>query len=271
MGNLSASRVRPAAIAGTFYPGDPGILRSQIQSFLDDAEESSTHPKALIAPHAGYVYSGPVAAYAYKPLQALREKIKRVVLLGPVHRVAVRGLATSSADFFETPLGKVSLDRQALEQLETQFSYVKSNDAAHAQEHSLEIHLPFLQEILDQFALIPLAVGDSTAQEVGAVLDAVWGDEETLIVISSDLSHFHPYDAACALDQQTAEAIERFDGNALDYESACGRNPIKGLLAVAPQHHLQIQRLDLRNSGDTAGGKDRVVGYGSWLLAPPSQ
>lgn len=266
MDHPSHAQVRPPAIAGTFYPGNPTVLRSQIQQFLNDASETSSPPKAIIAPHAGYIYSGPVAAYAYKSIQKLRTTIKRVVLLGPAHRVPVNGLAASSMSHFATPLGNVALDQSTIESLVQQFAFVEKFDRAHAAEHSLEIHLPFLQEILDDFVLVPLVVGEATGEQVGAVLETLWGGDETLIVISSDLSHFHNYQTAQHLDRQTAEAIERFDGSALDYESACGRNPIKGLLHIATKHQLQIQRVDLRNSGDTAGSKDRVVGYGSWLL-----
>ncbi len=259
--------VRPPAVANAFYPGNSSILRAQIQEFLELVPLSSDGvPKAIIAPHAGYVYSGPVAGFAYKPILSAREQITRVVLLGPAHRVYVSGLAASSASYFATPLGNIPIDQQSIENILQQFDYVQTMDNAHAAEHSLEVHLPFLQEVLAEFTLIPLVVGDATGSQVGAVLDALWGDKETLIVISSDLSHFHDYATANRLDLQTAEIIEQFDGDRLDYDSACGRNPIKGLLSIAPKHKLEIQRADLRNSGDTAGSKDRVVGYGSWLF-----
>ena len=262
----SEKTVRPPAVANTFYSGNPSILRTQIRNFLDEVQPAQKNvPKAIIAPHAGYIYSGPTAAFAYKPLLA-KTQIKRVVLLGPAHRVHVSGLAAPSSDYFATPLGEIPIDRPAIEQLVRQYDYVQLLDRAHVAEHSLEVHLPFLQETLDDFTLIPLVVGDASGVAVGAILNSLWGGTETLIVISSDLSHYHNYETAKRLDLRTAEIIERFEGEKLDYESACGRNPIKGLLAVAPKHHLQIQRVDLRNSGDTAGSKDQVVGYGSWIL-----
>ena len=267
MEDVSGKTVRPPAVASTFYPGDPSTLRAQIRNFIDAVPPSQNiPPKAIIAPHAGYIYSGLTAAFAYKPLLLAKSQIKRVVLLGPAHRVYVSGMAAPSTDYFATPLGQILIDRPAIEQVISQFDYVQTSDAAHAEEHSLEVHLPFLQETLEDFALIPLVVGEATDSQVGAVLDTLWGGEETLIVISSDLSHFHSYEKAKQQDLNTAEIIERFEGDQLDYESACGRNPIKGLLAVAPHHQLSIQRVDLRNSGDTAGSKDRVVGYGSWVF-----
>ncbi len=268
MGHTSEKISRPPAVANTFYPGNPSILRTQIRNLLDEVKSDQKQaPKAIIAPHAGYLYSGPIAAFAYKSLLLAKKQIKRVVLLGPAHRVHVSGLAAPCADYFVTPLGEISIDRKAIEQLVREFDFVQTLDRAHIAEHSLEVHLPFLQETLDDFTLIPLVVGDASSAEVGAILNSLWGGTETLIVISSDLSHYHNYETAKRLDLRTAEIIERFEGEKLDHESACGCNPIKGLLAVAPKHHLQIQRVDLRNSGDTVGSKDQVVGYGSWILA----
>ncbi len=268
---MSHPIVRQPAVAAAFYPGDALLLRSQVQDFLNAAPPLKTgFPKAIIAPHAGYIYSGAVAASAYKALIPAKGRISRVVLLGPAHRSMVFGLAISAATHFATPLGNVPVERDTLDQLVRDFDYVKEKEEAHALEHSLEVHLPFLQETLGQFKLIPLVVGKAEKQEVGQVLEAVWGGSETLIVISTDLSHYHDYATAQQKDRKTAEAIENFDTEALDYESACGRNPVKGLLSIATQHQLTIQRVDLRNSGDTAGSKDRVVGYGSWLLTPMS-
>lgn len=266
MVSLKGERIRPPAVAGTFYPGEPSVLQSQIQELLDTAPSSQNIPKAVIAPHAGYIYSGLTAAHAYKPLLLNSHKIKRVVLLGPAHRVHVFGLAAPAVDYFSTPLGNIQIDQAAIEGVIQKYDYVQKLDRAHIAEHSLEVHLPFLQVVLDEFILIPFVVGEASTEQVGAVLNALWGGDETLIVISSDLSHFHDYATAKQLDLKTAESIESFAGEQLSYESACGRNPIKGLLNVAPQHQLSIHRLDLRNSGDTAGSKDRVVGYGSWLL-----
>ncbi|MBF0288770.1 MAG: AmmeMemoRadiSam system protein B [SAR324 cluster bacterium] len=266
MGNLNAS-IRQPAVANAFYSGNSSILRTQIQEFLESVPlTKNAVPKAIIAPHAGYAYSGPIAGFAYKPLLPAKNQITRVVLLGPAHRVYVSGLAAPSADYFATPLGDIPIDQQSIQEIIQQFAYVQTMDAAHAAEHSLEVHLPFLQEILTEFSLIPLVVGDAASLQVGAVLEALWGNKETLIVISSDLSHFHDYETANRLDLQTAKAIEQFDGDLLDHDSACGRNPIKGLLSTASKHQLKVQRADLRNSGDTAGSKDRVVGYGSWLF-----
>ncbi|MBF0279235.1 MAG: AmmeMemoRadiSam system protein B [SAR324 cluster bacterium] len=263
----SENTIRPPAVANSFYPGDPAILRAQIKNYLEEVPvEQKKIPKAIIVPHAGYIYSGPIAAYAYKALVAAKSVIKRVVLLGPAHRVQVSGIAAPSSAFFSTPFGEIPVDQAAIDKLVQRFEYVQFLDRAHVSEHSLEVHLPFLQEALDRFSLIPFLVGNASGPEVGAVLDALWGGPETLVVISSDLSHYHSYQEAKLLDQRTAEIIEQFKGEKLDYESACGRNPIKGLLAVAPKYHLQIERVDLRSSGDTAGSKDQVVGYGSWIL-----
>ena len=261
--------IRPAAVAGAFYPGETGVLRHDVQAMLATAQAhapaASTPPKALIVPHAGYIYSGPVAASAYAQLIPARARIKRVVLLGPVHRVPVRGLALpGSVDFFETPLGNVPLDRQAMDSIASLPQVVESL-AAHAWEHSLEVQLPFLQQVLDDFSLVPLAVGDATPQEVAQVLEKLWGSEETVIVISSDLSHYLPYEAAKRVDHATAQAILELDAP-VSHEQACGGTPVNGLLVAARHHHLKPQLLDLRNSGDTAGDRSRVVGYGAFAF-----
>jgi hypothetical protein len=237
-----------------------------IGDFLSQAKATDQPaPKAIIAPHAGYIYSGPVAASAYKSLQAARGRIQRVVLLGPSHRVAFSGLAAASADYFATPLGDIPLDREAIEQI-LPMAQVKLLDEAHALEHSLEVHLPFLQEILGEFKLVPLVVGNADASEVGEVLEKLWGGDETLIVISSDLSHYHSYATAQQLDQATTRAIEELRLEDIGYEDACGRNPVAGLLQVARNRGFHIDTVDLRNSGDTAGPRDQVVGYGAYLL-----
>ncbi len=256
--------IRPAAVAGMFYPGDRRHLAHDIQRMLDAVSPAQLKPKALIVPHAGYIYSGPVAASAYALLKALRGVIRRVVLLGPVHRVWVRGLALPSADAFETPLGIVALDQEASERL-LRLPQVEVNDAAHAWEHSLEVHLPFLQTVLDAFTLVPLAVGGASPEQVAEVLEEVWGGEETLIVVSSDLSHYLPYDEAQRTDQATARAILELDTDLVG-EQACGAHPINGLMLAARRHKLVPHLLDLRNSGDTAGDKRRVVGYGAFAL-----
>lgn len=257
--------VRKAAVAGLFYPAEAGELGRTVRHLLDAARPAAETPKALIAPHAGYIYSGPVAASAYALLGPLRTTVSRVVLLGPAHRVPVEGLAASSADYFETPLGRVPLDRPAIERALT-LPQVHLLDHAHTLEHSLEVHLPFLQEVLASFELVPFVVGEASPEEVGEVLELLWGGPETLIVISSDLSHYHDYATARRLDAGTSQAIEALRPQDIHYEQACGRNPVNGLLHVARRRGLQARTLDLRNSGDTAGPRDQVVGYGAYVL-----
>ncbi len=259
------SRIRSAAVAGLFYPADPAQLHREIQSMLAMTEQTGSAPKALIVPHAGYIYSGPVAASAFAQLQNISQQIERVILLGPCHRVPLRGLATTSADYFETPLGRIKIDRDAINQI-LSLQQVEEFDLTHQQEHSLEVQLPFLQEVLDDFTLVPLVVGDTRAEEVSEVLEHLWGGDETLIVISSDLSHYHDYNTARAIDNETCEAIEAMNPAAIHYEQACGRNPVTGLLLAAKKHGLHPTTLDLRNSGDTAGDKSSVVGYGAWAF-----
>lgn len=252
-------------MAGLFYPGDPATLSRSVEQLLDRAPAASgPAPKALIAPHAGYIYSGPIAASAYALLAPVRKVVKRVVLLGPTHRVAVRGLALPSADQFMTPLGPVRIDTAAREALR-HLPQVVVSDAAHALEHSLEVHLPFLQTVLENFELIPLAVGDADASEVAAVLDELWGGPETLIVVSSDLSHYLSYRDARSVDQDTTDAILALRSD-IDHEHACGATPVCGLALRARRRNLKPQLLDLRNSGDTAGDKDRVVGYAAFAF-----
>jgi AmmeMemoRadiSam system protein B len=259
--------IRQPAVAGFFYPDDPRTLREAVRAYLADAPHAAASaPKALVAPHAGYAYSGAVAASAYATLAQARGRITRVVLLGPAHRRAFHGLAAPTVDIFATPLGQIEIDRAALGLL-AGLAQVHRLDAAHAGEHSLEVQLPFLQEVLGEFKLVPLAVGHARADEVAEVLERLWGGPETLVVISTDLSHFHDYDTARRIDGQTCAAIEALDYKALDHDSACGAVPLSGLLLLARRHALNISRLDLRNSGDTTGGRERVVGYGSWALA----
>jgi AmmeMemoRadiSam system protein B len=260
------SPARKPAVAGLFYPSEPSELRAMIRRDLAACEVSGAVPKAVIAPHAGYVYSGPVAASAYARLALGREKLRRVILLGPSHRVPFRGLAASRDDAFETPLGAVPVDRPAIDTL-LELSQVQVLDAAHAQEHSLEVHVPFLQVILGAFTLVPLAVGDAGPGEVAEVLLSVWGGEETAIVVSSDLSHYHDYETAQRLDEATSRAIETLRPEDIQYEDACGRDPVNGLLHAARARGLSATTLDLRNSGDTAGSRDRVVGYGAYAFA----
>ncbi len=261
------SQVRPAAVAGMFYPRDARELQREVAELLDGVENLAPrfgHPKALIVPHAGYIYSGPVAARAYDELAAARGIVKRVVLLGPVHRVPVRGLALPGVEAFDTPLGRVRVDAEAVQAL-APLRQVVTSTAAHAMEHSLEVQLPFLQRMLGEFALLPLAVGDAKPQEVREVIERLWGGPETLFVISTDLSHYHPYEEARAIDQATLARIASFDTD-INHEEACGATPLNGFLAAARAHGLSIRLLGANNSGDTAGGKDRVVGYSAFAL-----
>jgi hypothetical protein len=258
-------RVRPPAVAGAFYPGDPRLLRSQIAGYLREANRVGPTPKVLIVPHAGYQYSGPVAASGYALLEPVRHQIGRVVLLGPSHRMPFYGLASTSAEAFATPLGAIPIDQLAVEQA-LDWPQVRILDEAHRYEHSLEVQLPFLQMTLDDFSLVPFAVGQANADEVAEVLDALWGGHETLIVVSSDLSHYHPYAAARAIDGETSHLIEQCQWAQLSGERACGYCGIRGVLKLAKRRGLRVKTVDLRNSGDTAGSKDQVVGYGSYVL-----
>jgi len=259
-------RVRPATVAGRFYPAAPDRLREQVLQFLADADSPLPgRPKALIVPHAGYVFSGPVAASGYAWLVPWSDQIKRVVLLGTCHTPGISGLATSSAGAFLTPLGSIPVDRAAVEE-SLRFSQVHLDDDAHDRDHALEVQLPFLQIVLGSFAVVPFLVGRADAETVAEVLEALWDGDRTFIVVSSDLSHHHSYEEARRLDRATAQAIENLDAAALGPRSACGRNAIVGLLHVAKKHGLNCRTVDLRSSGDTAGPRDRVVGYGSWVF-----
>jgi AmmeMemoRadiSam system protein B len=259
-------QVRPPAVAGMFYPDDAGDLAREVASMLAAAGSAASAGalKALIVPHAGYIYSGPVAASAYAMLAPLRASVHRVVLLGPTHRTAVRGLAVPRTGVFATPLGPVAVDGPGVEAA-LALPQVCVSDSAHALEHSLEVQLPFLQSVLDDFSLVPLAVGNAKGHEVAEVLELLWGGPETLIVVSSDLSHYHPYEAARRLDGATADDIIHLRPLA-SHEQACGATPVNGLLEAARRRGLKPTLLDLRNSGDTAGDKSRVVGYGAFAF-----
>ncbi len=260
----SSLRVRPAAVSGLFYPDDPRELEDCVRTLLHSDSAPRSAPKALIAPHAGYVYSGPTAAAAFRLLEKAAGQIRRVVLIGPSHRVPFRGLALPSVDAFATPLGRIPIDPLAREAL-LDLAHVRLTNSPHAQEHSLEVELPFLQVTLSEFELLPIAAGDATPAEVAQALDLVWGGSETLIVVSSDLSHYLDYRYAKLVDAATNEAILKYSSD-LDGEQACGCIGLNGMLAAAQRHGLRIQLEDLRNSGDTAGDRDRVVGYGAWSL-----
>lgn len=260
------SVVRAPAVAGRFYPDDPGELRSTIASYLDEVPPTDAPPpRALIVPHAGYVFSGPVAATGYARLRGIADTIDRVVLLGPSHHVAVDGLAYCSADTFDTPLGPIPVDLAAIEELDRRYPFVSRLDAAHAREHSLEVHLPFLRTVLGEFTLVPLVVGRASGEQVATVLRELCDDPRTLPVISSDLSHYHDYETAVRIDSVTANQIERGEPSALRGDRACGCVPIAGLIELANERGWSLRTIDLRNSGDTAGDRSRVVGYGTFV------
>src|SRR3954471_14082388 len=262
--------IRNAAVAGTFYPGDARRLLSEVDDLLGGVEPAPRlgFPKALVVPHAGYIYSGPVAAHAYDELAPARGTVKRVVLLGPVHRVPVRGLAIPTDTAFATPLGQVPIDTAALA-LVRDLPQVVASDRAHLHEHALEVQLPFLQRQLGEFALAPFAVGDASVAQVAEVIERLWGGPETLIAISTDLSHYHPYARAREVDGATLARIAAFATD-IDHEEACGATPLNGFLDLARRRSLTIKLLSACNSGDTAGGKGQVVGYSSFALHEPS-
>ena len=256
---------RHPAVAGSFYPSNPRLLHQMLDQYIKDAPTALKVPKAIIAPHAGYVYSGSIAASAYARLKPVKDKVSRVVLIGPSHRVAFRGMAVSRAGTFSTPLGTIPVDQESIQKI-IGFPFVEYSERAHALEHSLEVHLPFLQETLADFKIVPIVAGDATPEQVADVIAALWGGEETLIVISSDLSHYHDYATARQLDQETSDRIEKLQYELLTSDSACGKVPISGLLKLARDKALSVKTIDLRNSGDTAGDKARVVGYGAYVI-----
>lgn len=258
--------VRPAAVAGLFYPDDERQLRDMVSGYLRQARGGapSTPPKALIVPHAGYIYSGPIAAAAYSTVAALRERIRRIVLIGPSHRVYLRGMAVPTVEAFATPLGAVPIDRDLKAMLLERDDVIES-DAPHAMEHCLEVQLPFLQILFEEFTLLPVVLGSASPHDVGAVLDTVWGADETLVLASSDLSHYHDYASAQRIDAATSAAILRYDAT-LTGEQACGAVGINGLLYSTQQRGLRVQEIGRCNSGDTAGDKSRVVGYGAFAI-----
>ncbi len=259
--------MRSAAVAGSFYPADPRRLETAVREYLAAADPPrGMRPKALVAPHAGFIYSGPVAGSAFRQLEPWRSAFARVVLLGPSHFVPFAGLALSSAREFATPLGEVPIASDATQRLAA-LPQVVVADTPHEREHSLEVELPFLQIALARFELVPLAVGDSEPEEVAEVLDRLWDDDETLIVVSTDLSHYRDYATAAAQDRATAAAIVALDEAGIAAADACGRNPLRGLLVTARRRGWVASELDLRSSGDTAGGREQVVGYGAFAFA----
>ena len=261
-------RIRPAAVAGTFYPAHERELRAMIDACVAasvDPPADAAPPSALVVPHAGLVYSGPVAASAYRRLEVERDHIRRVVLLGPSHRVPLRGLALSSADTWATPLGPVPVDPTAAETL-AGLDMVAVDDRAHAHEHCLEVQLPFLQTVLDSFELVPIVVGDTRPGEVEVLLDRLWEPPETIVIVSTDLSHYHRHADAVELDSATAAEILALHPDRISDVDACGARPLRGLLRASRERQLTVDGIDLRNSGDTAGDRERVVGYGAVAL-----
>lgn len=262
--NTVMANLRNAAVAGQFYAGEAETLQHDVDSLLQASRTDAQAPKVVVAPHAGYIYSGPVAAQVYARLANARPAPTRVVLLGPSHRVAFAGIATSSASHFATPLGDIPVDQQSLRSIAS-LPGVQQRDDAHALEHSLEVHLPFLQRSLGHFQLVPLVVGDAAPHHVAQVIDALWGDQETVIVVSSDLSHYLPYRKARHKDAGTQRLIEARQP-VLTGDQACGCRPLNGLLTVLRQRRLDIETVAVLNSGDTAGDHKRVVGYGAWAV-----
>jgi MEMO1 family protein len=266
LATFESARIRPAAAAGRFYPREADELRRLIGVLMANAAAvAGPAPKALIAPHAGYIYSGPIAASAYARLIPARDIIKRIVLVGPSHFVAFEGVAASSAEAFATPLGNVPVDAAAVRKVAA-LAQVAILDEAHAAEHAIEVQLPFLQTVLGDFSIIPLVTGEIDADDLAEVLNVLWGGPETCLVISSDLSHYFDFETARRFDLTTAAAIESLRCDLIGEEQACGRIPICGLLEAARARHLRIRTVDLRSSGDTAGSRDQVVGYGAFAF-----
>jgi AmmeMemoRadiSam system protein B len=258
---------RAAAVAGAFYSGDKESLRQDLTRLLSDTTPAPELAKAYVLPHAGYVYSGPIAATGYKDMTRENTKgIKRVLLLGPAHRVAFEGIASVSVEYFQTPLGDIPIDNQSLRTIENEFPFVQPIDFAHQQEHSLEVHLPFLQHTLKSFSLIPLVIGDVSPEDVAMVIKHFWNESDTLIIVSSDLSHFLSYEEASRLDQETSHYIESGEYLKLNGHRACGYKGIQGLLLAARDEQRRVKTIDLKNSGDTAGSHDEVVGYGAYAV-----
>lgn len=251
---------RPPAVAGMFYPGDGETLQAEARKLLERTPDPEDPlPKAIIAPHAAYQFSGGVAGRAYAPVASRADAIERVVLVGPSHFVPFRGFALPSAAYLRTPLGRVPVDARDCEDLPVR-------DDAHAREHSLEVQLPLLQELLGDFTVVPLAVGRAEPEEMGALLERLWGDERTLVVVSSDLSHYHDNATARRLDQATAEAIRALDHDTLGPDNACGFEPIRGLLWLSGQAGHRIATAELATSADAGAPPEKVVGYGAFLL-----
>ena len=269
-GATGPGRVKPPNVAGTFYPASGDALRREVDAYLERAPAGGPAPKALIAPHAGYRYSGSIAASAYARLKPRAHALRRVVLLGPTHHHPVRGVAVSGAEAFDTPLGRVPVDVASVRRAQ-ELPFVQRFDPAFDREHSLEVHLPFLLRVLPRFTVVPLLVGRASPAEIDTLLEALWGGPETAIVVSSDLSHYLDYESARRLDAETSEAIVALRHDAVGYEQACGRHAVNGLLHLAKRRGLEARALDVRSSGDTAGPRDRVVGYGAYAFFEPAR
>ncbi|OLQ74771.1 AmmeMemoRadiSam system protein B [Photobacterium proteolyticum] len=259
--------IRPPAVAGSFYDKSPETLQCQLDSWLIPTTDEYKKIRAVVVPHAGYVYSGKVAAQAYRYLKSQADTIKRVILIGPSHRYFFQGCAIPSVDYFASPLGNIAIDKQSVEILR-EIDDIEVSDQIHAFEHCLEVQLPFLQTCLNEFTLLPLLTSNVSPVNVANIIDSLWQDDSTLLVISSDLSHYHPYSEAQKIDQDTCSLIEHYDPS-LTPEQACGSTGINTLLLLAKQRDYQITRIELKNSGDTAGDKERVVGYVSYLISEP--
>jgi AmmeMemoRadiSam system protein B len=262
---MPTKSIRKAAMAGTFYPEDGAELHHALQRYLKDGHGAGSPPKAIIAPHAGYIYSGPVAGSAFKAWTDIRGKVDCVVLVGPSHRVVFKGIALPDADFFATPLGLLPVDKDACEKLRS-LPFVRIYNAAHIHEHSVETHLPFIQETLGETPIVPLVVGDADPREVAQLIDTFWERPGVVFSISSDLSHYLTYDEARRVDADTTAAIEHNQCNRIGPDRACGWLPILGLLHVIKRRGKHARALDVRNSGDTAGDRYRVVGYGAYAV-----
>lgn len=263
--------IQAPAVAGLFYTADPQQLSAEVRGFVAEgvgraSDKQLQRAKAIIVPHAGYVYSGSIAGSAYSAIAEQAAQIERVLILGPPHRLPVRGIAVSGASAFDTPLGRVSVDEETVERLITDYPQVSRLDQAFNGEHCIEVQLPFLQVLLDRFSIVPMLVGSADAQQVAEVLEPFWDQDESLILISSDLSHYLDYATGQALDARTSESILSLQPERIGSEQACGRNAIAGLLQLAKRHQGEARLLDLRSSGDTAGPRDRVVGYGAYEL-----
>lgn len=258
-------QIKRPAVAGFFYPGSAATLRDAVQNYLGGAHnESSDRPVALIAPHAGYPYSGPIAGSAYATLQPWAGELRRVAVFAPSHRVPFEGIAISSADYFQTPLGDIEVDRDAVASIAGLPGVIELN-AAFAQEHALEVQLPFLQVVLEQFTLVPLVVGDADSDDVARIMETLLAPD-TLILVSSDLSHYDDYATCSERDRATSASILQLRDRDIGPYDACGAYPIRGLLKMAQRHAWHATMLDLRNSGDTGGDHDRVVGYGAYAF-----